>query len=403
MTREQTMFIRILADHIHGRPSVPENFDLDWEKLAEYAEEQVLTGMTYIQLKNFFKEHPDIVPEIQKRLRKGFYTDAYLYANRKAELKVIADECRDTPLILMKGSVVQSSYPVPVLRSMGDIDVIIHPEHRQKTDEAMLKQGYRKMVDNHAVWTYEKESIQFEIHDHMFYEYLANDVDYREYFDQVWDHVRLAEGTENIYVPDEDFHFLYLITHMAKHIINKGMGFRSFMDLAFVVQKSGKQMDWKWIQEELGKLKLLDFTKTCFAFLKIWFDVPAPFETGALEPGFYSEVTEKMFIDGIFGLKNQQNKAAHSAKEIKRSKDSYWLTAVRLTIRRLFPSYRDMQLVPWYRFVDGRPWLLPAAWVYRWGYAARHKLQWSRDLLLEPYRKRKDIEKRKKMIGGWGL
>ena len=26
-----------------------------------------------------------------------------------------------------------------------------------------------------------------------------------------------------------------------------------------------------------------------------------------------------------------------------------------------------MQLVPWYHFVDGRPWLLPAAWAMRIG------------------------------------
>ena len=110
-----------------------------------------------------------------------------------------------------------------------------------------------------------------------------------------------------------------------------------------------------------------------------------------------------MFNDGMFGLENEQNEAAHAAKEIKRSKDSYWISAAKLTIHRLFPPYRDMQLVPWYGFLDGRPWLLPAAWVYRWFYTATHKFKQSKELLTEPYTKRKIIEKREKLIRGWGL
>lgn len=403
MTAEQRFFIQILADHVHGRPSSPESDAMDWEKIAAYADEQALLGMVYIQTRDYFKERPDTAPEIAARLHKGFLSDVYLYANRDAELAEFARQCADVPFVLMKGSVVRDYYPAPALRSMGDVDIIIHTEDRQKTDEILLAGGYRKMVDNHAVWTYDKDYIEFEIHDHMFYEYLANDVDYRGYFDRVWEHVRLLDGTGNLYVPEENFHFLFLMTHLAKHITNNGMGFRAFLDLVFMIQKAGNRLDWQWIRQELEKLKLLAFTKTCFAFCQRWFDAEMPVESAALDGDFYAEVTAKMFNDGIFGLENRQNLAAHSAKEIKRSKNSYWLTAIRLTLHRVFPSYRDMQLVPWYRFVDGRPWLLPAAWVYRWFYTAAHKFEHSKNLLLEPYNKREVIEKREKMISSWGL
>lgn len=403
MTAEQKFFIRILADHIHGKRSDPGDASLNWDKLADYAGEQALSGLVYAQLKNFFQEHPDLAPETAKRLHREFCTEVYLYANRRAELEEVSRKCGETPLLLMKGSVVNAYYPVPVFRSMGDVDLVIHTADRQKTDAVMLEEGYSKMVDNHAVWTYEKDHIQFEIHDHMFYEHLANDVDYRGYFDRVWEYARRMEGTENLYVPSENFHFLYLVTHLAKHIINKGMGFRTFVDLVFMTQKVGEKMDWQWIQGELKKLKLLEFTKTCFAFCKRWFDVQMPLKTAVLDINFYSEVTAKMFNDGIFGLENSQNEAAYSAKEIKRSNVSYLLAAVRLTAHQLFPPYSDMQLVSWYRFVDGRPWLLPAAWVYRWLYVATHKFKHGKDLLTEPFCKREVIEKRKKMISGWGL
>lgn len=403
MTAEQKFFIRILGDHIHGEKSDPGKDVVSWEKLETYAKEQALSGLVYIQLRDFFREHPDAAPETAKRLHKEFCTEVYLYANRRAKLAEISRQCRGIPLLMMKGSVINAFYPEPVLRSMGDADIVIHTEDRRKTDEVMLAEGYSKMVDNHAVWTYEKDRIQFEIHDHMFYEHLANDVDYRSYFDHVWEHACLMDGTENIYVPEDNFHFLYLMTHLAKHITNKGMGFRTFMDLVFMTQKKGERMDWQWIQCELEKLKLLEFTKTCFAFCKRWFHVEMPIKTAMLDEDFYSEITAKTFNDGLFGLENEQNEAAHFAKEIKRSRTPYWLTAVRLTVYRLFPPYRDMQLIPWYRFVDGRPWLLPAAWIYRWFYTATHKFKWSKNLLAEPYSKRKIIEKREKMISGWGL
>ena len=402
MTEEQQFFIQILADHIHGRPSAPRTDTLDWEKLAEYADEQALPGLAYIQTRDFFREHPDTAPDIAERLHKRFRSEVYLYVNRDTELKEIARQCGDMPLVLIKGSVVQHDYPEPVLRSMGDVDFVIHTEDRQKADAIMLAEGYSKMVDNHAVWTYDKDHIEFEIHDHMFYEYLTNNVDYQGYFDQVWDHVQLLDGTKNIYVPEKNFHFLYVMAHTAKHIVNKGMGFRAFLDMVFMVRQE-PALDWDWLAAELERLELLDFTRTCFALCQRWFGVTMPLASGVPEESFFEEVTDKAFRDGTFGLHNEQNEAAHSAKELSRAEAPYWRAALALAWRKLFPPYKDMQLVPWYRFVDGRPWLLPAAWVYRWFYTARHKFSQSKAILTEPFAKRNQIEARKTLIDRWGL
>ena len=71
--------------------------------------------------------------------------------------------------------------------------------------------------------------------------------------------------------------------------------------------------------------------------------------------------------------------------------------------RRLFPPYEEMQLIPWYKFVDGRPWLLPAAWIYRWGYCLIKKKDESMDKLLRPYKAKDKIEERIGYINHWGL
>lgn len=62
-----------------------------------------------------------------------------------------------------------------------------------------------------------------------------------------------------------------------------------------------------------------------------------------------------------------------------------------------------MQLIPWYSFVDGRPWLLPIAWIYRWVYCLVHKWGSGTAKLTEPFMKRELIEKREELFQNWGL
>ena len=389
MTAEQGFFLVLLRGFASGEAvSVPE--ELDWDALWEIARAQSLTGLCYVQLRAL----PNVPPEALERFHEGFFGDVYHAANRAAlmeKLETLAQE-QGIPLLPFKGWVVKDCWPVPELRTMGDMDVLIRTADRAATDAIMSGLGFQRLIDNHAVWTYWEQDVVFELHDHMFYEYLANDIDYRGYFDRAWD-----------YAQDASFQLLYLLVHMAKHITNKGVGFRFFLDLVFFCRAHTKELSWPWIEEELKKLRLTDFAGTCFALCRAWFGVNMPLEAAELDPDFYAFVTDKMFRDGVFGLENEQNEASHTAKEIKRSKAPYWLTALDLTRRKLFPPYEDMQLIPWYSFVDGRPWLLPAAWVYRWGYCLIHKREQGEKLLAEPFKQRETVEKREKLIRDWGL
>ena len=117
MTAEQQFFIQILADHVHSRPSAPEMDSLTWEKFFYYAREQALPGLVYVQTKDFFKAHKDIAPDIGAKLHQGFYSDVYLYANRRAEFQAFAWQCKEVPMVLMKGIALQEYYPVPALHN----------------------------------------------------------------------------------------------------------------------------------------------------------------------------------------------------------------------------------------------------------------------------------------------
>lgn len=403
MDFEQKYFIRLLKDHVTGRESRPPKKMPDWDVIVRYAGDQNLAGIIYAQTKGFA-----CLPEkAARRLKEGFLSDVYVSVNTDDAYRRIAElfDRNGIEYMPFKGALFRDYYPWPELRTMGDRDILIHPKDRTASDALIRSLGYERFVDNHAVWTYHKKFLMFEIHDVMFYEFLANQVDYSDYFSHIWESsVGKAGSFEKI--PDINVHFLYAMTHTAKHVINKGMGFRAFLDMVFFVKNAETEAvppDWEWVRVELEKLRLYDFTKTCFSLCEYWFGVKMPFHLEDPDPVFLRETTKKVFRDGIFGLKNEENTASRSAKEIRRSAASYRKTALGLVLKDLFPPYRNMQLVPQYAWVDKKPWLLPAAWVYRWFYCLKHKPGKSLDHLLEPYEKKEAIEARERYLERWGL
>ena len=403
ITKEQKYFIQLLKDYVHQTESEEPEPGFKWIKLYQIAKEQDLRGIVYVQCRNL----KGIDKNILKLLSKGFMSDAYISVNTDHAMNEVTDlfDKYEIEYLPFKGSVIRKYYPDQELRTMGDRDILIHDSDQNKADQIMKSLGYDRMIDNHAVWTYIKPYLMFEIHNVMFYDPLPNQVDYRTYFNNIWE-TAVKSNNSFEYIPDPRMHFLYMIAHTAKHITNHGIGFRAFLDLCFFCKNElpydQHKEEWEWIKTELNKLQLYNFTKVCFSLIREWFGTEMPFESeGTVLP--IEQIEEKVFKDGLFGLTNEDNTGAHTAMEIRRRSHKYYLTSIWLTIKKIFPPYRDLQLVPWYSWVDGKPWLLPICWVYRWLYCLIHKFKHSFDLLFEPINKKEQIIKRDKYLDIWRL
>lgn len=402
-TDSQAFFLQTLADFLTGTKTT-ETAGVDWEEVFALARAQDLDGVVFHSCRSR-------LPREIKRTKVMPYLACAARAFQQEELiKDLAGrtEQKGIPLLFFKGAVIRDCYPVPALRTMGDVDFLVHREDRETVDRILREEmGCERFIDNHDVWTYWKGKLYLEAHTHVFYDPLANDTDYRGYFDGVWENARPAPvfgvSSEFLYVPDENVHFLYLMAHTAKHVTNKGSGFRPYLDMVLTARQWADRLDWTWIARELEELRLLEFTRVCFGLCERWFGVKMPLEGAERPEEFWIAATEKSFSDGVFGLANAENAGAKSARELKRSHRPRWLATLLLTLRKLFPPYEDLQLIPWYSFVDGRPWLTPAAWIYRWGYCLVHKRKHGAALLAEPFVKKDVIAKREKWLRQWGL
>lgn len=51
----------------------------------------------------------------------------------------------DIPYVILKGQVSAFYYPNPMLRSMGDVDFLVHKEDRGKVDQLLKNSGFEKL------------------------------------------------------------------------------------------------------------------------------------------------------------------------------------------------------------------------------------------------------------------
>lgn len=397
MTNEQQFFLTLAADHVNGRATAAPETEPDWAELEKIGQAQNMCGIIYCQCRDF------IPAEHRAAFEKAFRNDVMLSVCRREDMAELEEMlCREKiEYIPVKGSIVSPLYPVPQLRTMGDTDIVIHEADRERLTALMTENGFSTEFDLH-VSSFSRDVVSYEFHDLLFYDDEAFRPGCSDFFNGVWEHSTVC-GNGFRREPEASFHFVYLLAHLARHIVRFGCGFRQFMDIAVCVRALGNRLDPEYILPALESLGLGSFSKSCFALCERWFGVAMPFPHGKPDPEFYARSSEILFRNGVFGFGDESNYIGYTANIYRRSGLSYYLTTVLVILGRIFPSYDSMRVIPWYSFLNGRPWLLPFAWIYRFFYIIIKKPSAGVHALSEPFEKRADIEQRVETVSGWGL
>jgi len=355
METEYRYLLHLLGAYI--RKETPEiSADADWQQLIQLAQIHSVTGILgYMTMK-----HP-ICPDAQAAafLRSGCRNTVARFAQRSIQAEAFSQTLEQAGIdhILMKGYVLRELYPVPELRTFNDIDIVIRPEDRQRSDELMLSLGFQRHTDWEPVYSYFRGNELYEIHTEIMEVDVSDRADYKGYFRNMWEHAEPVSLHSFRFTPE--FHFLYLLTHIAKHVHGSGAGIRMYMDVAVFVQHYGKTLDWTWIREQLRLLKLEAFAGTLLTAAKQWFGISCPMAHAV--PG--EEVMEQFLAftmeGGTFGHHNR-NEALAALKHAKPDAD---VGRLQKALRSAFPKAETIQSR--YTYLQQRPWLLPAAWLHR--------------------------------------
>lgn len=97
-------------------------------------------------------------------------------------------------------------------------------ERFEQAHGLMTDLGYECESDKGDVWVYRRGSVSIEMH------------------------TRIAG---NCIFLSREYHFCFLIYHIAKHLSSTGAGIRMFLDIAVFLRCYGKEFDWKQAEELL--------------------------------------------------------------------------------------------------------------------------------------------------------
>lgn len=395
MTREQITFLKILSDHLNGRETAPAE-GVDWAAVERIARDHQVAGMVYVQCRDFLPEG------VRTGLAEKNASELYYYYGRVKLFDQVAQALTKAgiPFYTVKGLNVAKLYPVPALRTMGDCDIVVHPEDKEKAHGVFEKLGFRVHGKEEMEWGYWKNDLEFELHDHLLYDEIVNDQNGIEFSDSAWEMTRRVEGQR--YELDQSFHFVFLLLHLRKHIVSSGVGFRQFMDLDVVMRRCA--LDWAWINTALETLGLVRFARVCFGLLNRWFETPLPFPCEEMEEGFYEEATNKIFANGIFGFHDKANRENRALNAITQKSGRRWHARLSNLLQSIFPPYRHMRYVPQYSYINGRPWLLPTAWIYRFYRGVRYRMiDNGKRMMGNVFVSNEKLDARERELAKWGL
>ena len=356
MDRESQYLLHLLGAFLcQAQPEEPG--DLDWGKLLQLSKIHTVTGILGYMAMSW-----PICPdgELKSVLRKACLTTINAFNRRAALGEKLMEQLNSAGIdhVVMKGYVLRGYYPVPELRTYGDIDLVIHSEDRIRCHDLMLSLGYRADHDWEPVYSYQRDYELYEIHTQIMEIDVSDKADHRAYFDTMWEHVRRESGCTFHFTPE--FHFLYMLTHIAKHLVSAGAGIRMYLDVAAFIRHRKDAPDWAWIRRELETLRLWPFANGVLTVVQRCFGVESPLELDPMEETTWDAFLEFTMAGGIFGQVGRDS-GTNSLKN--QSRGSEGISRVGTFMKRLFPSAKSIQSR--YTYLQDKPWLLPAAWVHR--------------------------------------
>ena len=245
--------------------------------------------------------------------------------------------------------------PAIIYRDMKPANIMLKPDGN--VHRLMLSLGFSVKDDWEPIYSYYRGDEYYEIHTQIMEIDVSEKADYRDYFARAWDHAHPVSGHSYRFTPE--FHFLYMLTHIAKHIHGSGAGIRLYLDVAAFIRKQGANLDWPWIEAQLRELKLHDFARVVLSASARWFGIPCPLDFPPVPEETLRDFTEFTLEAGVFGHHNRDGALAQMKHEEQLSP----VQRAKLLLRLAFPKAETIQAR--YTYLQDKPWLLPAAWVHR--------------------------------------
>ena len=356
MNKEEKLLVSICQSYLNNEKLII-GADIDTKELYRIAKNHNLIGICHCVLSD--NSELKIDESTLSHFKDKFFDLVYIYTCQSNTLDEIR-ECfskAGIQFIPFKGSVLREIYPVAESRSMGDIDILIKGCDKKKAKKHLEQAGFRLYASNSNVDEYLRDNILLEVHTRLTAEF-GNDA-----FSNAFDNASFSGFEGRLY---DNYHFAYLIAHIASHLRYRGAGLGLILDLALMLRE--KEIDLDTVFDILEGIHLVSFAKVVLSLCNELFGYGERYIDNT------DRLAEYFVENGVFGkMKDDKETTVSRLMEFgafdKESKNS---SSFLLKLRLAFPPYSTLRKAPYIKFLNGRPWLLPFAWCYRFFYNLKH-------------------------------
>lgn len=340
MEQQYRLLIDLVRSHFTGQPvDIPENADLSL--LYEATERHKLQTFVYGYLENT-PHGPEAMEAIGGAYHKAVFKDVQADYIRNQITEVLTAAGIDH--VYQRGVCLKHDYPVPAMRTMSDMDILIRSKDLKKIPKVMsaLPCVQRPGDGNHRIFSV-SPGFTVEFHPNLIH--CSSPVGTG--INPGWQFVPKDQPAGEQFMTEEGF-YLSVLCHLANHFAAGGVGVRFVLDIWVCRHLRKQQPDWSLVEQELQRLGLLRFAKQIEALGDLWFSEITPQED-------LSELEEYILTSSSHGDDERAmlNSVCLSPGGSRLS--ALW--------KKVF--YPKQDLYERFDWVNGRPWLLPVAWIVR--------------------------------------
>ena len=315
----------------------------DWLEFLNLARMHKLEALAFDGLQKSGVQVPD---HVRQRLN-GAYMGAIFHDTQLEYMKEqlgAALEKAGVAHIFLKGTVLKHNYPIPALRTMSDMDILVYAKDFDSIDRVAKELGGTALPGdgNHRNYSF-GGGVAVEFHPNLLHHATPVGTD----INPGWQYAKDMPDTYSKELTEEGF-YLNTVCHLANHFVTGGVGVRFILDVWVNRNLRKPEADRAFVEAELERFGLLEFTKNIEQLAQAWFgDLPM---TPLLE-----ELGEYIFTSGVHGMQDWKMLNAMSFSSGGNRTSA-------LLKKAFYPKAELEDRFPWCK---GKPLLLPAAWCCR--------------------------------------
>lgn len=258
----QTAWLQLLAllsPQVDATPSLSE---AEWSGVLALAERHEVAPLLYHRC--IREKNAAVPPGVYQALRHAYLRTAYANTRTYEALGTLlqATQAAGVPVIVLKGAcLAELVYPDIAMRSMADIDLLVHSEALPVVCDLSAALGY-KFYHGAAVMVPGGNSFSRHVSQliadngpalewHWTLSYRSDDTEEHQTAElaTLWEHARpVTIAGQAAYMLAPEYLLLHLCLHLSNHHHLYVGCLKGCLDLYFVLDKYGAELDWEFIR-----------------------------------------------------------------------------------------------------------------------------------------------------------